>query len=250
MLERANEIIGKRIVATDGDLGHVADLYFDDHDWVVRYFVVDTGGWLGGRLVLIAPEAIVSGGMTDDAVAVSLTKQRVEHSPGIDSAKPVSRQEEIPYREYFGWPPYGGSLWGVAGIGLNPPLPAITEQAMADHDRAVREGDPHLRSVSVVDQYRIEASDGEIGHVEDFIVDTDTWSIRYAVVDTRNWLPGKKVLVSPDLIHSVEWATSIVRVDLTRERIKDAPEYDHAQPIAPEYERALREYYAAPAHTA
>ena len=247
MLTKADEIIGKAIAATDGEIGHVADLYFDDYKWVVRYFVVDTGGWLSGRLVLIAPEAIAPGGMSADALAVSLTKERVENSPGIDTAKPVSRQQEIPYRDYFGWPPYGGGLWGATGLGLNPAMGALTDQAVADQKRAIREGDPNLRSVSVVDHYHIEASDGEVGHVEDFMIDTESWAIRYAVVDTRNWLPGRKVLVSPDLIRGVDWFKSIVRVDLSRDRIKNAPEYDESRPLAPEYERSLREYYAKPA---
>ena len=248
MLQRAEEIIGKAIAATDGALGHITDLYFDDHQWVVRYFVVDTGNWLSGRLVLIAPEAIRGEASEGESVAVSLTKEQVEGSPSVDTAKPVSRQQEIPYRDYFGWPAYGTGLWGAAGIGMTPGLDTMTEQAVADQKRAIREGDPNLRSVSVVDGYHIHAADGDVGHVEDFIIDTKTWAIRYAVVDTRNWLPGKKVLVSPDSINAVDWFKSLVYVDLTMDRIKNAPEFDDSTPLASEYESSLQEYYDSAAH--
>ncbi len=248
MLHRAEEIIGKAIEATDGEIGKVADLYFDDHEWVVRYFVVDTGNWLSGRLVLIAPESVAGAASEGDALVVSLNKEQVEGSPSIDTAKPVSRQQEIPYRQYFGWPPYGTGLWGAAGIGFNPGLDTMTEQAIADQKLAVREGDPNLRSITVVDGYHIHAADGDVGHVEDFIIDTKTWAIRYAVVDTRNWLPGKKVLISPDLIESVDWFKSLVYVGLPISRIKNAPEFDHAKPIAADYESSLRAYYESAAH--
>ncbi|MGO9116223.1 MAG: hypothetical protein ACLQPD_01280 [Desulfomonilaceae bacterium] len=102
-----------------------------------------------------------------------------------------------------------------------------------------RRDDPHLRSTRQVTGYHIHATDGEIGHVEDFIVNDENWAIRFLVVDTRNWLPGKKVLLSPQWIKRVEWADSSVYFDLTRESVRNSPEFDFSKAVNRDYEAYL-----------
>jgi hypothetical protein len=179
---------------------------------------------------------------------VALTKKQVENSPNIDTHEPVSRQHEAAFLGYYGYPYYWGGpyLWGSAfyPAGLAAPATASTE-AMAERIR--RESpDSHLRSTEAVTGYRIEAADGEIGHVDGFAVDDEAWAIRYVEVATRNWLPGKKVLVSPAWIERVSWADSKVCVALSREAIKDAPEYIESRPITREYENQLHLHYGQP----
>jgi hypothetical protein len=237
-----------KIRATDGEIGTVADLYFDDETWAIRYLVVDTGKWLSGRQVLISPMSVVNTDWKAKQLDVSLTTRQVEHSPDIDTHKPVSRQHEASYLGYYGYPYYWGGpyLWGPAfypaGLAGSP-----NTSAEAIAERARKESpDSHLRSTEAVTGYRIEAADGEIGHVDGFVADDGAWAIRYLEVATRNWLPGKRVLVSPAWIERVNWAESTVSTGLTREAIKEAPEYIESRRITREYENRLYLHYGRP----
>lgn len=218
MLRKARTLKGFHLGAMDGEIGHVKDFYLDDTSWKVRYLVADTGKWLSHRKVLISPLALGSIDESQRSVHVQLTRDQVEHSPSIDADKPVSRQMEEDYLSYFGWPFYwlDPLMWGApAAIG-----PTATPPAETHH------GDPHLRSAEEIVGYHLQARDGEVGHVEDFLIDDEDWSIHELIVDTRNWLPGKRVLVSPLFIKSVNWAESTVQVRLTREALEsELPEY-------------------------
>jgi hypothetical protein len=236
------------IHATDGELGSVAQVYFDDETWAIRYLVVDTGGWLSGRRVLISPFSVTHIDWDSARLDVALTKRQVENSPDIDTHEPVSRQHEAEYLGYYGYPYYWGgpNLWGPAFFpaGLAVREPASTE-AMAKRIRA-ESLDSHLRSTEEVTGYYIEATDGEVGHVDGFVIDDEAWAIRYIEVATRNWLPGKKVLVSPEWIERISWTESKVHTGLSVEAIKDAPEYIESRPVTREYENKLYFHYGRP----
>src|SRR5689334_4092581 len=115
MIRGADGLKGFTIGATDGEVGGVNDLYFDDERWVIRYLVVDTGNWLPGRKVLISPHAVRTTQWELRRVDVALTRQQVKGSPDIDTDKPVSRQHEAAFFSYYGYPAYwdGTSLWGA-----------------------------------------------------------------------------------------------------------------------------------------
>jgi hypothetical protein len=236
------------IHATDGELGSVHQAYFDDETWAIRYLIVDTGGWLGGRRVLISPFSIIRMDWDAKRLDVALTKEQVENSPDIDTHRPVSRQHEAAYLGYFGFPYYWGGpfLWGTAYYPTGVAVSATpSAEALANRIR-MESSDSHLRSTEAVTGYSIEAADGEIGHVNGFVVDDEAWAIRYIEVATRSWLPGKKVLVSPAWIERVSWTSSKVYVGLSREAIKDAPEYVESRPINREYEHQLYFHYGRP----
>jgi len=236
------------IHATDGELGSVAELFFDDETWAVRYLVVDTGGWLNGRKVLISPFSVIGIDWDSQRLDVALTKRQVKNSPEIDTHEPVSRQHEAAYLGYYGYPYYWGgpNLWGPAFFpaGMAVREPASTE-IMANRIRS-ESADSHLRSTEAVTGYYIEATDGEVGHVDGFVIDDEAWAIRYIEVATRNWLPGKKVLVSPQWIERISWTESKVHTGLSVEAIKDAPEYIESQPVTREYENQLYFHYGRP----
>jgi hypothetical protein len=244
----ASQLKGFTIRAVDGDLGTVDQFYFDDETWAIRYFTVDSGGWLGGRQVLISPYSVVHADWQTKFLDVALTKLQVENSPDIDTHLPVSRQHEADYLGYYGYPFYwaGPSLWGPAlyPAGLAIPTTASRE---ARRERVRKESlDSHLRSSAAVTGYHIDAVDGEIGHLEGFVVDDRDWAIRYIEVATRNWWPGKKALVSPAWIERVSWTDSKVYVGLSREAIENGPEYDLSTPITREYENRLYLHYGRP----
>ena len=117
VLRRVEDLQTYTIGATDGDIGTVADLYFDDQSWTARYVVVDTGGWLSGRKVLIPPRAIQQIDAAGQRLVTNLTRQQVEDSPGIDTERPVSRPYEIDLYGYYGYPYY----W--EGRRIRMPLP-------------------------------------------------------------------------------------------------------------------------------
>ena len=248
MLRNTSDLMGYRLQAKDDETAGIEDFYFDDESWTIRYLVVTTGTWVEGASVLISPLSLGTLDSNAKTVEVNLTRNQIENSPPINTRQPVSRQHETAYFDYYGYPYYwtGPYIWGPMVYPSNLPAPSETE-TLASMIRAAKQKeqaeDPHLRSTQAVTGYYIGANDGEIGHVEDFIIDDESWSIRYIVVDTRNWWPGKKVLVSPQWIEKVSWADSTVYVDLTRGAIKNAPEYDGSSPIDRDYEARLHEHY-------
>jgi hypothetical protein len=252
MLWSLKALHGVTIGATDGDIGTVTDCYFDDLSFTVRYIVVDTGGWLGGRKVLLSPIALRKMDWAGKRLTVALTKAQVEKSPDIDTDKPVSRQHETAYYGYYGYAPYwaGDYLWGAAPYPYLGAGSALNAAELAREQRwnweAKEQEDPHLRSARAVTGYHIQAADGDIGHVEDFLVDEYFWAIRYLLVDTTNWWAGKKVLVAPAWIQRVDWLQSEVHVSLTRAQIKTSPEYDPARAVERAYETRLYSHYGQP----
>ena len=249
MLRNADDLKCLVIQATDGELGTVDQLYFDDETWAIRYLTVETGGWLGGRQVLISPYSVASVDWQAKRVNVALTKKQVENSPDIDTHRPVSRQVEAAYLGYFGYPYYWGGpyMWGAALDPSGSPVLPVDPSEMALADRVQKESeDSHLRSIEVVTGYQIEATDGELGHVKGFVFDDESWAIRYLEVATRDWWPGKKVLISPAWIERVSWTHVAVYVGLTRAAIQGCPEYVESAPITREYEHRIHLHYGRP----
>lgn len=242
MLQRAKELQGNPLRARDGEIGKVKEFYFDDQHWVVRYLVVDTGGWLSGRRVLISPHAVT--GEIREAIPINLSRQQVEKSPAPESDLPVSRQFERKYHAYYNWPMYwhGPYIWGVAALPYHGPIESV-ESARAPVEEEKEEGDPHLRSTRTVAAYQIQARDGEIGRVEDFMIDDTDWSIRYLLIDTATWWAGKKVLIPPSWASAISWHDSKVFIDLERQTIKAAPEYPGDKYLSRDYEERLHQHY-------
>ncbi len=241
------------IHAADGDIGQVRDVYFDDQTWVVRYLAVDTEGWLTGRNVLISPISVIGMNPVNRVLVLSITRQKVQDSPGIDTDKPISRQHERSLLGYYKYPNYWGSggLWGddsFPSLLLNASERGTATPAhRADVERVLKEGeagsdpgaDAHLRSCGAVVGYRIEAADGHMGKVKGFLVEESTWAIRYLIVNTSEWWVDHEVLVAVQWINSVRWMDNAVTVALTRQAVKDSPAYDPECPLDREQEVAL-----------
>jgi hypothetical protein len=244
MLRSTKALVGFTISASDGDLGRVEALYFDDQQWTVRYFVVDTGGWLRGRSVLISPVCVRRPDWERGRLPVALTKAQVEASPGVDTHRPIPRPFEVAFSQYYGIPYY----WPLAVGAMTTPLtlPAVPER-VADEIQsrleADEEVDRHLRSTEEVRGYHLSATDGAFGHVEDFLVEDLTWRIRYLDVDTRNWWPSRHVLIAPEWIEAVSWQDSAVHVALPSDTIRRAPPYDPSRPLDRAAEQRLYAHY-------
>jgi sporulation protein YlmC with PRC-barrel domain len=178
MLHKVRDLQGDSILAEDGEVGSVDDLYFDDEEWDIRYLVVNARRWIPGRKYLVSPIAIdrdrplIHGG----DIRVDLTREQISRCP----AGPIESRE--------------------------------------------RSGDSNLRSSAEVIGCGIEARDGTIGKVADLVVDDETWEITDVLVDSRQWLPGKLLLISPDVIERIDWPEKKVHLRLAREDILQAPE--------------------------
>lgn len=238
ILIKAKALRGYTLLSLDGEIGTVKEFYFDDQQWTIRYLVAETGDWLTDRQVLISPQALIIANKESQHLVVNLTKKQIEDSPSLDSDKPVSRQFEEAYYGYYGGETYwaGPYVWG-----LQPYV--VTKDDAIDSAPKDKVWDPNLRSTNAVSGYDIQATDGPIGHVGDFIVDDETWTIRYLVVDTQNWWPGKKVLISPQWIERISWDNSKVFVNLLSETIKLSPEYTEEALLTRDYEAGLHQHY-------
>lgn len=239
MLSNAKTLAGYKLHGRDGEIGEVDEFYFDDQYWTVRYLVANTGNWLADRKVLISPYALDSVSEERHQIDIDLTKKQIEDSPSLSSDQPVSRQFEETYYGYYAWPAYwyGPYAWG------SYPYPGRDHDNWVHSTHREKTWDPHLRSTHDVSGHHLQATDGEIGHVEDFVIDDKTWAIRYLIVDTQNWWPGKKVLVSPQWIKRVSWAESKVFVNLSREAIEQSPEYTEKSLLTRDYETGLHRHY-------
>lgn len=234
MYQDIKQLYGRKLRASDGEIGHVQDFYFDDLTWAVRYVVVDTGTWLVGHQVLLSPHAfgpLGFGRSNSDygSLQVNLTRKQIADCPSIETHRPVSRQYEEEYYRYYGWPTYweGGGMWGAAGFPTSPPTPIPAN--LMHHEPAHRD-EIHLRSAKAVTGYQIHTTDGQIGTVTSFNVEIWSWAIREVVVETGHWYAGKPVLILPEDIRRISYEDSTVFVNLTREDIRQTTKNDVAQP--------------------
>lgn len=256
----ASELTGFDLQARDGSIGSVVDLLFDDQNWTIRWLVIDTGNWLSNRQVLLPPSCVERVASVRRQFKVDLTRKQVEESPGLASDAPVSRQKETEIYSYYAWPPYwaGGLAAPAVYRPIVPPLneagaPSARQNATVGEREASKafgqrhqNADSHLRSTGSVTGFYIYATDGGMGHVEDFIVDDNNWTIRYLVVDTVNWWPGRKVLVSPNWAVDISWDQRNVTLELSRDQIEHSPDYEPGKLIEPSYEERLHTHYRQP----
>ena len=179
--------------------------------------------------MLLSPYALLAVNCEGENSAIDLTKKQIEKSPALNTDKPISRQFEEAYYGYYRWPAYwrGPNPWGSYAF-------IIRER---DKWNAANEGekewDHHLRSTHAVNRYKVQAADGELGQIDDFVIENESWAIRYLIVDLGSWVSGKKVLVSTRWIERVSWSDSKVFVDLSREIIKQSPEYREDSRLTP-----------------
>ena len=245
MSSLASELIGRTVAATDGEVGRIADLFFDDERWAVRFLVVDTGGWLASRQVLLSPASVVAEAPAVGPLPVALVREQVERSPDVDTQKPVSRQYEIAHALHYGYDTYwnGPALWGasmlptlrhgmVPGVvpGLvRPPLgsapsngdaPGEVEALARQAEEAARHS--HLRSAREVIGYRVEARDGRVGTLDDLVIDPRSWAVLHLVVDAKPWWPGGHVRVAPALAADIDWSGRVLRLQCSRDEVPKA----------------------------
>ncbi|HVU16901.1 MAG TPA: PRC-barrel domain-containing protein [Candidatus Didemnitutus sp.] len=239
MLHYTRILIGQKLAASDGEIGHVKDFLYDDLNWVLRYLVVDTGNWLVGRSVLIAPQAIGSIEIGEKALPVKLRRSQIERAPALESHLPVSRQYEIDYYQYYGWPAYwaGGELWGLGAVPTtNLPPPILPEKRVPVRHRSEK----HLQSVLDTVGYRVEGLDGDVGRLEGFLFDDHDWAVAEVVIEAGHWYAGHEVRVSRRNIRGITHEHRALTIDLRRADIQRAREDEIARHPGEPLPRILR----------
>lgn len=250
-LARAREIRGYALGALDGRIGECHDILFDDTSWVIRYIVADTRKWLPGRKVLISPISIGGVDKSTGTLQVNLTREQIKNSPPLDADAPVSRQYEILFNRYYTWSHYweGDLAWGVHPYPqlLRPADNGLPGLGGPQEIGELPEAKTHLESADEVIGYQVLATDTDVGHIEDFIIEAEPWIIRYLVIDTSNWLPGSKwVMVPTSLAKMVDWARSAIVVQVAGDRLKDSPEYLPTRRLDRDYEQKIFDFYTLP----
>jgi hypothetical protein len=242
MLRSFKDILGSVLDAQDGQIGHSDDFLFDDVQCTVRYLVVKTGGLLGRKRVLISPLGVAHADWEKRSLRLRLTRQQIEESPDVDTDQPVFRKMETLTLDHYGWPYYwtDTSIWGV-----DPQSPLM----IGDQPRLKSsEKDFHLWSCRKVTGYAVEAEDSGVGHVEDFLIEEGTWTIRYLVVDTKTWRPHRPVLISPQWVQSIDWSSRSIRIDLKKKEIQESPEFEKNTLVDRLYEDRLYQHYRRPSY--
>lgn len=251
MLRSLKDLENYTLFASDGEVGTVVNFLLDDEYWTIRYLVAEANGFSGARDVLISPISFREVDWATRCFHLALSRERVRNSPGIDTDQPVSRQHELEYFRYYGYPQYWGGS-GIWGLGAHPAVSATDrwndDMQPSDDDPENKAADRHLRSAREVRGYHVQGLDDSIGHIDDFIVDDETWEVRYLVIDTSNWWFGKKVLVEPLWAVRVSWAEGKIFFDLSRQAIKDSPAWNAAEAVNREYEVQLYDYYGRPVY--
>jgi hypothetical protein len=267
MLLNTRDLVGYRMTATDGAIGIIDDLLIDDRAWTIRWITVDTGNWLHSRKVLLPPQSFGEPDHLGREIPINLDRKRIEQSPTVARDHPVSRQVEADIYAFYDYPPYWSQVSAkpITGVVGNMPMasigtrasdnaqaqqavPAAPSEALITDTIGHGQDNPQLRSTNEMMGYYIQAKDGSSGHVEDILIEGHGWETRYLLIDTRNWWPGRKVLISPKWASSVSWSDRKVYLDMKREHVRTSPEYDPRKPIDHSYEERLHAHYGYEPH--
>jgi uncharacterized protein YrrD len=249
MLIKATDTTGYDVQARDGTLGTVSDMLFDDASWTVRWLVVNTGSWWADQRVLIPASALGRPDTAARTFPVDLTMAQVKGSPDVDTHRPVSRQFESSAYDYYGFNPYWGAELYMSGFaywgGGVPMAPSLEVERREDEIAQMQSQgeDQNLRSVAEISHYHIHATDGEIGHLSDVLIEDSDWSLRYLIVNTSNWWQGKEVLISPRSTERILWTEQMIYLGVNRDRVRTSPDYDATRPIDPNFDSEMARHY-------
>ena len=239
MFQSATSLINYRVRALNDTIGSVSGFLFDDTSWVIRYVIVDIplneNG--GVRNALIAPFSFGILNPQTRELPLIEEKQKVENSPFIDLKMPFSRKLQIELYKYYKWPPF--DLDDV----FHDMQSSVTTKYLNWEESIARS---HLINTGETIGYYIEAADGEIGQVHDFIIDEECWIIRYISVNIGKNIPEKKVLIFPRDIKAVNLVEAKVYINIVQDTVMNSPEYITLLPIDRGYESRIHKYYGYP----
>lgn len=230
MIRSYKKMQGTHIRALDGNMGRLKDVYFDDTMWSVQYFVAEFITWFSGKDVLVPPSAVSP--FDGASLKVELTKAELRACPNADSALPFALRRQYRERSLFN---LGGGNQDLASGG------PLAIQPVMESAETISGADPHLRSCMNVSHYKLIAADGDLGSIQDVLIDDSLWLIRFLVVRISGDDAGEEKLYEPQLIEDVEWPLAIVKIRITRNQALSRPRFDSSRHLDTSYETLLRE---------
>ncbi len=245
MLASLTELRAYRVRGTDGEIGRFTDVCFPDNEWLVRYVVVAMEDL--GREALLLSTYLGRLNRGAHILSAETRREQVANTPPFDRAEPITRQEEKKLHDLYGWPIYWweeehdiapiGGLWDEE----RTPEQSAESAAGAEAETEIEpEGTQLLFAGDLVEVYGIQAEGGEVGTLQDIIVDDETWMIPYLVV---NLAEAQRVLLATDYVDTIDLGTRDVYVSLPRDVILAGPAVSAEEPITPALVQSLREYY-------
>jgi hypothetical protein len=255
MLWKTSALKGLHIISDDGDAGVLEQLLFDDRNGAIRYIVIDIDTHHAYKRKLLSPIAVYK--ISKNGLHVKVSSQLLRNSPDIDTAAPVSRQMEEALHKYYSLPCYwlfpesytllGGAIY--PGISIPYAYPAAGDD-IEFSDIYSREShlentssSSHLRLTNEVKGYLAIATDGEIGPLVDVFIDDKQWIIKFLIMDTGHFFPGRKVLLPYLMVKKIEWTNASINVSADRKTIRESPVYNQEYPVTEEFAKRLLGYY-------
>jgi sporulation protein YlmC with PRC-barrel domain len=225
-----------QVTSRGGEIGRVADVVFPRGEWVVRYIVVRSDEL--ERKIILPCSCLEQANRRKRLLEADVERSQVEASPDLDLTKQIEHREEQDLYECYGWPPY----WLQEEQDVTPTGALSGEPEQTGGPDQAEFSSPELQlATDLVGAYAVHAHEGEFGVLQDIAVDDQTWMIPYLVVDA----PAKHscILVETDRVSEVDWVTKEVYVSLPADMLLDSPVYHSQEPLTPELERSLHEYY-------
>jgi hypothetical protein len=197
MLEFASAFRSYALEANDGEIGAIVDFLFDGRTSAVRWLVVHTGDWLRNRKIWLHPAVIGKADNDRCELSVNQTKAQLQAMFSF-GANPLASQTQ--------------------------PLVVFAPESETAIDLV--DDDRYLHSVDAITRFHVVGSDGAIGKVEDLLIDEESWSFPYIVVETDTWWSGNHVLISHRAMKEISRAERQIRADLNRQLIKASPSWN------------------------
>jgi hypothetical protein len=228
MMYGVRELLGYDLLGTDGQIGNLHEFYFSDEDWDILYLVAGRGRLLPGRKVLISPLVVHRPHKSSRIVELDISQEQIRAGSAATNQHALCHHMQIQLSRYYGWADYAGRV-------------VMAEAELNEKSGSVR---PLLRAIGEeVLGSSVQAVDGKIGHVEDCIVDDETWIIRYLVVRSTDPSRDANILLSPQWIDTPDWQVPRFHVGFTLEAIRNSPEYDPCTPLTRDCEEKLYSFF-------
>jgi sporulation protein YlmC with PRC-barrel domain len=239
MLRSCKSLEGYSLNASDGEIGHLKTIHFNDEDWSVKYLVVDIGSFWNEKKVLVLPNASYQFSWIEQNISVKLTRNQIKEALPYSSDLPVSDQHELinklNFKSLYLIEPWSGSflpLWF-------PDLKA--GQALQNIVQEI--GDKDLRCAKTITGYQVVLKDKEFGKVEDFILDCNEWIIRDIVIDANHILHSNKKIIPVSKIKVFDTDNQKIELELSSHELLDYTDYNEHQAVNREYVIKFYDYY-------
>ena len=244
------EILGYNIETYDQVTGEIKDFLFDDEYWIIRYVDAGLGINLPDRRVLVPQTFLKETDWDTQNFKVTLSREGLATCPALDKFQPISRLYEEELNKHYRIANY----WARNYNSPNNEVDKMTHFNLPDQKfnaapKLIKENqmDTNLRSFNEILGYDILTPDGNLGCVEDLLIDSDNWEIISIILDTSKNQPwSKKVIIASTWIEEISYMDRQIKISLAIKEVENAPEYDPLAPVNEVLEKRFYNYLGKP----